>query len=290
MVFSIVIPTYNRALLIMKTIESIVNQTFTDFELIIVDDGSTDSTEEVVLAIKDNRIKYYKKKNEERGAARNYGVSKSSGDYLVYFDSDDIMYQDCLATAYEFINKNNPDIFHIAYEIRNSNNKLLQEINNLKNINQLLIKGNPLSCINVFIRANLAKEELFIEDRTMAGFEDWELWLRMTTKYKILYVNKVSACLMNHDDRSVLQIDKDKLIQRTEEFMAVVLSNKNITQYYNNKLHLFKCSCYTYISLHIALTKKNKKIAIKYLIKGLIQNPFFLFERRFLAIIKHLLF
>jgi len=69
MVFSIVIPTYNRALLIMKTIESIVHQTFTDFELIIVDDGSTDNTEEVVLAIKDNRIKYYKKKRRKRSCS-----------------------------------------------------------------------------------------------------------------------------------------------------------------------------------------------------------------------------
>lgn len=290
MVFSIVIPTYNRSNFIPIAIKSVLNQTYSNFELIIVDDGSTDNTKEVVLSITDPRIQYHKKENRERGAARNYGCNKAKGDYIVFFDSDDIMYQNCLSTAYEFIKKNNPIIFHLAYEIRDSNNKLLQTINHLKDINHLLIKGNPLSCINVFIRSDAAKKELFVEDRTMAGFEDWELWLRMAVRHTIFNVDEISACMINHNDRSVLQTDKDKLIQRTEKFMAVVLFNKNITQYYNNKLHIFKASCYTYISLHIALTKKNKTIAIKYLIKGLIQNPFFLFERRFLAIIKHLLF
>lgn len=289
--FSIIIPTYNRANFISVAIESVLNQEYKNFELIIVDDGSTDNTKEVVSAIKDNRIKYYKKENGERGAARNYGASKSFGDYLVYFDSDDIMYQDCLTTAYEFICKNNPAIFHIAYEIKNSEGKLNHyNKEQFNDINSELIRGNPLSCINVFIRKDIAQLNHFNELRTLSGLEDWELWLRMATKYKILYVNKICACLMNHDERSVLRINKDELINRVLLFLNIILSNQDITNFYKKKLYLFKCSCYTYISLHLALTKENKIIAIKYLLKGLIQNPFFIFERRFLAIIKHLLF
>ena len=71
--FSIVIPTYNRAHLIGKTIESVLRQEFTDFEILIVDDGSKDNTEEVASTFTDKRIRYLKKQNAERGAARNYG-------------------------------------------------------------------------------------------------------------------------------------------------------------------------------------------------------------------------
>ena len=100
--FSIIIPTYNRANLISISIESVLKQTFTDFELIIVDDGSTDNTSEVVGNYTDNRIFYYKKVNEERGAARNYGIKKSCGEYVNFLDSDDFFDANHLEVAYNF--------------------------------------------------------------------------------------------------------------------------------------------------------------------------------------------
>jgi len=74
--FSIIIPTYNRAHLISKSIKSVLNQTYSNWELILVDDGSEDNTEEIVNSFGDNRIKYFYKKNEERSIARNYGIDK----------------------------------------------------------------------------------------------------------------------------------------------------------------------------------------------------------------------
>ena len=74
--FSIVIPTYNRAQLVSECIRSVLKQTFGRFEIIVVDDGSTDTTEESVKAITSDRLFYYKKNNEERGAARNFGIKK----------------------------------------------------------------------------------------------------------------------------------------------------------------------------------------------------------------------
>ena len=72
--FSIIIPTYDRASFITKTINSVLSSEFTDFEIIVVDDGSTDNTSEIVSAIQDNRIKYIYQENKERGAARNNGI------------------------------------------------------------------------------------------------------------------------------------------------------------------------------------------------------------------------
>ena len=105
--FSIIIPTYNREKFIVKTIQSVLSQTYTNFELIIVDDGSTDNTEKFVRNVKDNRIKFFKKENKERGAARNYGTNKAKGDYITFLDSDDLLYSKYLEEANRFIQKTN---------------------------------------------------------------------------------------------------------------------------------------------------------------------------------------
>src|SRR5690349_11805158 len=117
--FSIVIPTYNRAELIPLTLNSVIEQTFFDFEIIVVDDGSTDDTEKSINAyLEDKRISYYKIKNSERGAARNYGVSKSKGEYITFLDSDDIFLPWHLSTAAEKIKQfGSPPTFHLGYEI-----------------------------------------------------------------------------------------------------------------------------------------------------------------------------
>ena len=90
--FSIIIPTYNRASLIKETINSVLLQDYPNFEIIIVDDGSTDDTENIVKSIEDSRINYHKKTNAERGAARNFGIKLAKGEYITFLDSDDILY------------------------------------------------------------------------------------------------------------------------------------------------------------------------------------------------------
>jgi glycosyltransferase involved in cell wall biosynthesis len=89
MFFSIIIPTYNRAEIVKTAIQSVKAQTYPEWELIVVDDGGSDKTKEVVEAFSDRRIKYFWKENGERGAARNFGVQKARGDYITFLDSDD---------------------------------------------------------------------------------------------------------------------------------------------------------------------------------------------------------
>ncbi|PIQ22099.1 MAG: glycosyl transferase, partial [Cytophagales bacterium CG18_big_fil_WC_8_21_14_2_50_42_9] len=97
--FSVVIPTYNLADFIFKTIQSVLNQTYPAFEIIIIDDGSRDNTEAVVKAIPDKRIVYQKVENGERGRARNIGTLQAKGDYITFIDSDDLAYPNHLAEA-----------------------------------------------------------------------------------------------------------------------------------------------------------------------------------------------
>ena len=89
--FSIIIPAFNRAHLISKAIDSVIAQTFEDWELIIVDDGSTDNTKDLICNYqeKDSRINYIFQKNAERSAARNNGIANAKGEYICFLDSDD---------------------------------------------------------------------------------------------------------------------------------------------------------------------------------------------------------
>ena len=87
---SVIMPAYNAAALIAKSIDSVLKQTFSDLELVVADDGSTDNTSEVVKAIKDPRVKYVKKENGGAASARNFGIKNSSGQYIAYCDSDDL--------------------------------------------------------------------------------------------------------------------------------------------------------------------------------------------------------
>lgn len=111
---SIIIPTFNRAHLITDAIESVLNQTYTDWECIIIDDGSTDDTEKIIIEYsqKDNRFRYLKRpKSSKKGAnvCRNIGIVTSTGDYLLFLDSDDILSPNCLEQRVAFL-KQNPDI------------------------------------------------------------------------------------------------------------------------------------------------------------------------------------
>lgn len=291
LIFSVIIPTYNRAGMILKTVQSILNQTYHGFEIIVVDDGSTDDTEQVLKEIQHPAFRYIKTVNQERGAARNVGIVQSKGDYIVFLDSDDEWYVHCLETAMDFIREQTqlPGLFHVAHEVRDEQHKLIETTIHLENINEVLIQGNPLACMNMFVKADVAKANLFNENRQMAGLEDWELWLRLAAKYPILQAKRVSGLMHEHKGRSSNnQGDQHTLVKRVELFMQTVLSNTTIQKYYNGKLHQFRSSCFTFISLHLAISG-NKKSAIRFLLMGVKEQPAFIFKRRFGAILKNLL-
>src|SRR6266571_4199886 len=87
--FSIIIPTYNRASLLPHTLNSVWGQSFSDFEVIVVDDGSTDATHQLLSGYQ-GRLRVFPQNNRGPGAARNLGASRASGDYLAFLDSDDV--------------------------------------------------------------------------------------------------------------------------------------------------------------------------------------------------------
>ena len=120
MKISVILPVYNSEKYIKKSVESVLNQTFTDFELIIVNDGSTDDTINILNSFSDSRIKIINQTNQGPGAARNNALDIAKGDYIMFLDSDDWYSDDCLDTAFSEITKYDADM--TFFQMINYNN------------------------------------------------------------------------------------------------------------------------------------------------------------------------
>lgn len=288
--FSVVIPSYNRQDFIAKTIHSVLAQDYPHFELIIVDDGSTDETESKVLGIEDDRIKYFKKENEERAAARNYGIKKAKGDFITFLDSDDLLYPNYLSEALRLIQANEKHVFfHLAYEMIDTEGRVLFKVNQRKgNVNRQLLTGNHLSCIGVFLKREILLDFPFNEDRDLSGTEDWELWMRLASRYEIKYSNVISAVMINHDSRSVLNIEEQKIKKRIDLALKYVFEDEAFIKKYGQHKAMVKAHLYMYMILHLAMSKQKSR-AFFYFRKTLATYFPILFTRKSLAIIKKLI-
>jgi len=288
--FSVIIPTYNRAGLILKTIESVLNQEEKSFEVIIVDDGSTDDTEKVVDSIKDKRVKYFYKENAERAVARNFGAHKSVGTFITFLDSDDLFYQNHLSTARNFIKNKVCKIFFQQYEFtRADGSKQANYTPKKEKLNESLIrKGNFFSCMGVFIEREVFLENLFNENRDLSGSEDYELWLRMAARHSIYFSNVITSTLIYHDERSVLNMGQEPLIKRIELMLHYLFSDEKFVNKYGGYKSILLAEGYSYISLHLVMSKYTSK-GFFYLLKSLKAYPINLFKKRTFAIIRRIL-
>ncbi len=293
--FSIIIPTYNRGHLILSTLNSVKNQTYKNYELIIVDDGSSDDTKRVVENyIENNKLKnwsYYYKTNGERGAARNYGIKKANGEWIIFLDSDDLFYPNHLYLASDFISKNiDISIFHSAYEFRNQRNEVIGRVIYPKNnnLNHAVLKGNVFSCFGMFLKSDVFNELRFEEDKELSGSEDWLLWLKVSAHYKIHFQSQISGCMIQHDERSVLNFSEDKLLSRTNLLVTKLKEDNMFVETYGRKvINKIHGHMLTYSALHLLLSG-NKRKAIILFFKGLKYSPSELLKIRTLAFLKHL--
>ena len=203
--FSIVIPVYNRSLFIKEAINSIQNQTFKDWECIVVDDGSTDDSAEIIkqLEKEDSRISYVYQKNAERSVARNNGIKNSKGDYICFLDSDDEFLPTHLEGLYsEIQQKETPEAFFFT-------NYLLSQKGEIQKQHLPALKGdvltylfyNPIIPARVCIHHSILKEDLFDEEIVIV--EDLLLWIRIALKHPVFHIEQSTVVYNIHDDNSV---------------------------------------------------------------------------------------
>lgn len=286
--FSIVVPTYNRAELIGKTIESILQQQFTDFEVLVIDDGSKDNTEARVREFKDPRVHYFKKENGERGAARNYGRERARGKYINFFDSDDRMYPNHLSTAKEVIERfEEPEFFHLGYDYANPAWEIEKHVESLSEDRIQRIKfDNVLSCNGVFLRHDVASDFPFEEDRALASSEDWQLWIRLLSRFTLRYSPAVTSSVVNHDQRSLRTIKTEKIIARDLLLIDSLQKNESVMRMYGNDFGRFRAERYTFFMLYLADDRKRSEV-FHWGIKAIKAYTPIVFTKRFMAAIKN---
>lgn len=223
--FSIVIPTYNRKFDLGRCLDSLVSQTYKNFEVLVCDNASTDHTEEFIEKYKKLLNLNYIRLSENSGGPakpRNTGIIKAKGQWICFLDSDDW----CTPNKLEYIsNLNLMDVDFVYHKLLSIDRKGIQgkmftrQINNKRQVVDLLTRFNPIltssTCIkkSVFFDNNLS----FSEDKKIIGVEDFDLWIRMGlvgTKFKMInknlgFYSKEGADSLSYiDERQVARLNE----------------------------------------------------------------------------------
>ena len=191
---SVIIPTYNRALLLRETLESLQAQTYRDFEAIVVDDGSTDNTGEVVQSF-DQRFRYVYQANRGRSSARNNGLSQARGRYIAFLDSDDL-YLPCKLQVQVQCLEEHPEVGWVYSSTRNIDEQGRQGDSGYEATASGWIYPEiafyiPLTVIlsTVMVRREVM-EAVGGFDQRMDRFEDTDMWRRISRQYRALAISE----------------------------------------------------------------------------------------------------
>lgn len=225
---SVVMPVYNqKESYLREAIESILNQTYTDFEFIIVNDGSTNNAEEIILSYKDDRIVYIKQENQGVAKALNKGLDNAQGEYIARMDSDDISLPHRLAKQVEYLEKH-PEVSILGswYESF-PENKIIKIRENIRFLD--VLSGGCLCHPSVMMRKkDLAKYNLIYNPDFSS--EDYELWSRAVKYLNIKNIPEVLIKYRNHENnishKPNIFKDSDRKIR--EGMLNYLTDNKNL--------------------------------------------------------------
>lgn len=211
---SVIIPTYNREETIARAIQSVLKQTFQDFEIIVVDDGSTDRTRAVVEGFCDPRIRYLRhEQNRGAAAARNTGIRTARGAYLAFLDSDDEWLPEKLSEQIAVL-QSAPDEVHASctgYYLHLVRSRLtLEKIPSHTHLwlKQLLLVGCDLSPGSTLVVRTISLESVGLFDETLLRFEDWDWLIRYVKRYQLVLVQKLSARVYLYDRPRALYLER----------------------------------------------------------------------------------
>lgn len=240
---SVIIPTYNRANYLKDSIQSVLSQTFKDFEIIIINNYSNDNTFEMVNSFNDNRIKIINYKNNGIIAkSRNWGLMHSSGRYIAFLDDDDLWCSQRLELQIKYL-ESNPEI-DIAY----SNAIIIDEHGKRKGILNNptraksgrifleLVNDSFVPMLTVLMKKKVFETiGLFNEDLSMRAAEDYEYWLRASLKFNFGYIDKPLALYRVHSGCASMAINRPLLWQNVLQNLFV--NSEVPKKYFNNIIY-----------------------------------------------------
>lgn len=247
---SVIIPTYNRGNLIEETINSVLNQTYQNYEILVIDDGSTDNTKKVVQSINDRRIKYiFQEHTGHPAPTRNTGIKIAKGEYIAFLDSDDLWFPQKLEIQINFLKQNK----NISMVSTNGIIILKEGIRNFFPINENLIisfkeqiKTNLVIASSVLIKKNVINNVGLMDENIADFIEDYDYWLRVL-RFKdnsilILMKNYLIKYRIHENNISHKTIDSSqKRLRKYQSFKYVISKHFNFNprfiQNILNQLH-----------------------------------------------------
>ena len=288
--FTVVIPTYNHADFLFNALQSVLNQTYQNFEVIVIDNNSEDNTVEVVSNFNDSRIKLHKiNNNGVIASSRNLGIEKASNEWIAFLDSDDIWYPNKLSKVKKCLQKNN------SYDVLSTNEYKVYQDSSRKKIlsygplykdsyKHLLIYGNRLSPSATVVRKSfLQKNSIkFNENIDFITVEDYDFWLQLAFhKANFKFIHSVQGEYLVHgfNNSSREQIHKKNEIYLLEHHIF------DFQKFTNNKIKLKKrIDCRLKLHKSIYDLRKIKILSFiidfsKVIIKYPLQSSTYLFER-----------
>ncbi|ALF56202.1 glycosyl transferase family A [Nostoc piscinale CENA21] len=192
---SVIIPTYNSEKTIKTTVDSVFSQSFTDFELIVINDGSTDSTLDIVSQIQDSRLKVFSFENAGGNVSRNRGLQQAVGEFVSFLDADDVWTSGKLVSQLEALQDNiDAKVAYSWTDYIDENGKFLVSGSHITvngDVYERLLVSNFLENGSNPLIYREALIELGGFDESLSAAQDWDMWLRLAAKYSFICVPKV---------------------------------------------------------------------------------------------------
>ncbi|MCA9405808.1 MAG: glycosyltransferase [Candidatus Omnitrophica bacterium] len=228
---SVVIPAFNSAAYIRETINSVLNQSFKDLEVVVVDDGSKDNTGEL---LKDyhSKVRYILKENGGPASARNLGIKEAKGEFIAFLDADDLWMSDKLEKQLERFNGEDIGlVFSSVQKMDKDNHDLPDYVNRERfegRVFEKLFNKNFVPTSTVLVRKSCFEEfGVFDEDPELISVEDYDMWLRIASKYKLAHVDEKLVRYRVHENNisknlarsyfgeiKVLEANKKRFVQK----------------------------------------------------------------------------
>jgi len=266
---SVIIPTYNRGYCIKYSVESVLNQTYSNIECIIVDDGSTDDTKKIIESIVDNRIRYiYLSDNGGPSRARNIGVELARGKYIAFNDSDDIWYACKLEEQmYKFCNMANFGMVYCDYLYKGAQKEVIMppniyDISELEgDIFQSLLNDNKIGTPTILVKKECIQDVGGFNEN-LKSLEDWEFVLRIANKYSIGYIHEplIRAQYSTDGVNSNIRAQLDTLVYLIKKYHGQSVSLKSMKKIFFDKLSLIDdVQCVEVVKQEIASVIENEE-------------------------------
>lgn len=266
---SIIIPTYNRGWILKEAINSVLAQDFTDFELIVVDDGSTDKTQDILNTYNEDIIAL-RQNNQGVSAARNAGIASALGRFIAFLDSDDLWLPKKLSTQIDFFKSNRDALICQTDEIWIRNGVRVNPKKRHKKFSGDLFKRSLSLCLispsAVMIKRSLF-EEVGVFDETLPACEDYDLWLRISCRYPV-HLIKTPLIIKRggHDDQLSSASGLDRF--RIEALKKIIESNLLSKEQYSAAAKVLKQKCAIYANGCLKRGRRDKALYYETLARG----------------------